>query len=148
MQKSDLPFQWAIDGFRFDLEATHRPRTVEYYVDRVSRFAAWLKERGDQLNLRHLSKRDVQLFFHHIATAARSAVGGSGSVHTVQGHERQRWPYFRSLRRFFSWVTAEGLLDHNPMEGITMKEPPPPPIEPWRPHHISCFLKVLDWDWS
>jgi len=35
--------EWLLQGFRYELESTVRPQTVEYYCGEVRRFLQWAK---------------------------------------------------------------------------------------------------------
>jgi site-specific recombinase XerC len=58
------------------------------------------------------------------------------------------WHYHRGIKRFPSWLAAEGYLDHNPLESIKFKPPKEPPVEPYQPEHKDKLLVVLDHDWK
>lgn len=132
-----------LEGFRYELEVTARPRTVIYYCGELRRFLQWTDSVGIPSNICLITKLHIQRFFHHLAAIH----GGNGSGHEPERVERVRWPYYRALRRFFAWAEKEGYLEHNPMDGIVVKRPQSAPIEPYRPEHIDRMLNVLDNDW-
>ena len=39
-------WQWLLEGFRYELEAQVRPKTVEYYYDHVRVFVRWVEKVG------------------------------------------------------------------------------------------------------
>lgn len=140
--------EWLLEGFRYDLEATTKPKTVEFYCGHVQRFLRWAQAAGIPSETRLIEKRHIQSFFHHLLQSTETAVGGNGSRRLLQRTERTRWPYYRSLRRFLGWAVKEGYLKHNPMDGIVLKAPKNPLIEPYRPEHIDRMLDVLERDWQ
>lgn len=81
MVQKDGNWQWLLEGFKFDLEAQVRPRTVEYYCDLARIFVQWVESAGiDKPEL--LAKRDINRFFHYIThespTAKQSNNSGEG----------------------------------------------------------------------
>ncbi len=104
--------EWLLEGFKYDLELTVRPKTVEYYRGGNQRFLQWVKTTYSISDIRLINKNHIQAFFHHLATKQQfnSLEKESDAV------ERLRWPYYRSLKRFFKWVIDEGYLQSNPME--------------------------------
>ena len=135
-----------LDGFRFELETRARPNTVEYYCGHIGVFVQWAHEAGHVEDPRSLTKRDIESFFHYLVGNERSR---SGKGDTEQVHsQRRRWPYYRALKRFLSWAVSEGHICHNPLEGLQMRAPEDPPVEPYHPEQIERFFRVLDYDWQ
>ena len=136
--------EWLLQGFRYELESTVRPQTVEYYCGEVGRFLRWAKTAGVPADIRLITKHDIQAFFHHLALTR-----SGNSLKSEPGQiERVRWPYYRALCRFFAWAVREGYLEQSPMDGIRLKAPKDLPVEPYRPEYIDRMLKVLDHDWQ
>lgn len=144
MLQTGTTTEWLLEGFKYDLGSTCRPATVEYYCGEVRRFLLWAIAAGVPSDIRLITKHHIQRFFHFLNTKCETG----GSKYNGQDVERLRWPYYRALRRFFSWVVKEGYLDQNPMESISLKAPQPAPIEPYRREHIDWMLKVLQHDWE
>lgn len=144
MVQTQISLRWLLEGFKYELESTARPRTVEYYCGEIHRFLRWAHAAGVPSDIRLLTKHHIQAFFHYLVTTHR----GNDSVNEPAAIERLRWPYYRALRRFFGWAVKEGYLQNNPMDNIVMKPPQPVPIEPYRPDHIDRILNVLDYDWQ
>ena len=135
---------WLLEGFKYDLESTVRPKTVDYYCGGIRRFLQWVQSTDSLSDIQLLTKHHIQAFFHHLATNHKP----NCSVNKPAAIERLRWPYYRALRRFFEWAVKEGYLQGNPMKGIVLNAPQPTPIEPYRAEHIDRILKVLDYDWQ
>ena len=143
-----ITWKWLLEGFRFDLETQIRPKTVEYYLGHAQYFARWA-ENGVQLaDPRLVTKRDIQSFFHYLSQSQDFITLGNGTRRQVHRTDHCPWHYYRSLKRFFAWAVHEGYLDLDPMDGIKLKAPRDPPIEPWRQEHIAQLFKVLEHDWS
>jgi len=136
---------WLLEGFRYELESTAKPRTVvKYYCGEISRFLRWADAAGVAADIRLLTKHHIQAFFHYLITTHR----GNGLVNEPATVECLHWPYYRARRRFFGWAVKEGYLQNSPTEGMVLKAHQPAPIEPYRPEHINRILKVLDYDWQ
>jgi len=141
-------WEWLREGFKFDLETQVKPKTVEYYYDRARLFARWAQKGAQVDDPRLLTKRHIQSFFHHLVHSQDTFVAGNGAQRRIQRSERSWWHYYRSLKRFFAWAVKEGYLGHNPMDGIAVKAPKDPLVEPYRPEHIEAMVAVLDHDWK
>ena len=124
--------EWLLEGFKYELAATAKPKTVDYYHGHARRFLLWAQG-TDITDIRLITKRDIQAFFHHLMESNETAIGGNGSSRQIKRTDRTRWPYYRSLRRFFSWAMSDGFVDHNPMDGIVLRCPADAPVEPYRP---------------
>ena len=136
MVQTGVSAEWLLHGFSYELQATTKPQTANYYCREVSRFLRWARTSGVPQDIRLITKHDVYAFFHYLA------IGSAGSE--PNSVERRRWPYYRALRRFFDWAVKEGFLERSPMDGIKLKAPLAPPIEPYRQEHIEQMLRVLD----
>ena len=140
-EKTNL--EWLLEGFRYDLELTVRPKTVDYYYGGSCRFIKWIQNTENVTEIDRILKKHVQLFFHYLADNRKKR----NNKTNPQEIEQHRWPYYRALKRFFNWAIAEGYLESSPMNGIVLISPPPIPIEPYHPSHIDAILKVLEFDW-
>lgn len=144
MVQTYISAEWLLEGFKYELESTAKPKTVEYYCGEVGRFLSWARTANIPSDIRLVTKHHIQAFLHHLVTTHR----GNGQANEPTAIERLRWPYYRALRRFFGWVVKEGYLQSNPMEDVVLKAPQPTPIEPYRPEHINRILRVLDYEWQ
>jgi site-specific recombinase XerC len=88
------------------------------------------------------------MFLNHLLKETEIPIGNNGSRRIVHRTKDSLWPYYRSLKRFFGWCVQEGYIAHNPMDGIKVDVPKDPPIDPWRPEHISKMVHVLEQDWK
>jgi len=50
--------------------------------------------------------------------------------------------YYRSLKTYFNWLVAEGLLEHSPMANIKSPKNPPPLIKPFSATDIQNLMKL------
>ncbi|MFO8100843.1 MAG: tyrosine-type recombinase/integrase [Dehalococcoidia bacterium] len=138
-------WEWLLEGFKLELEVNVKPVTIDYYYGRLKVFIDWAKNSGQATSPDSVTKRDIQAFLHWLVTAELSISCGNGAGRVSR--ERSRWPYYRALKRFFGWAVSEGYLERNPMDGVVLKQPPTPAVEPYQPEHLNRMLKVLDEDW-
>jgi site-specific recombinase XerC len=147
MVQKDGSWQWLLEGFRYELEAQVRPKTVEYYYDHVRVFVRWVEKVGISAPVL-LTRRDAHQFFHYVISNPHYANQGNGSGEVARRAESLRFHYYRGLRRFFSWLKIESYIDQSPLDGIVFKPPKESPIEPYQPEHMAKFFAVLDHDWK
>jgi site-specific recombinase XerD len=141
-------WKYVLEGFRFDLEAGLKPATLDYYCTHCRIFSLWVEDACKATGPHLVTKHIVQAFFHHLAQRTGTNTSGAKLLSPSCSVERARWPYYRSLKRFFSWAVSEGLVDNNPLDGIALKQPQPTPVEPYRREHIDKMLAVTDYDWK
>jgi len=72
MVQKDGNWQWLLEGFKFELEAQVRPKTVEYYYDHARIFVRWVETSGIA-EPRLLTRRDINSFFHYITNDSPTA---------------------------------------------------------------------------
>ena len=89
-------------------------RTLVLYGQSITYFSQWLTQRGQADDLSNLSRDNVLAWL--------DALRGRG---LTTGTIRTRW---RGLRRFTNWLLAEGIIDQDPLVGIEVDKPEPPPV--------------------
>jgi len=89
-----------------------------------------------------------QYFFHWIVNNSPSAKRSNGAGEEARRAESLRFHYYHGLKHFFSWLSTEGYLEHNPLDGIRFKAPEDPTIEPYQLEHKNKFLAVRDYGWK
>jgi site-specific recombinase XerD len=147
MVQKDGNWQWLLEGFKFDLEAQVRPRTVEYYCDLARIFVQWVESAGiDKPEL--LTKRDINRFFHYLTHESPTARQSNNSGEWAHRAESLRFHYYRGIKRFCGWLEAERHVEQNPLVGIVFRPPRDAPIEPYNQEHIEKLFAVLDYDWK
>lgn len=57
----------------------------------------------------------------------------AGTIHT-------RW---RGLRRFVNWLVAEDIISKDPLEGIVVDKPEPPPVPVFTDEDLSALIWSL-----
>ena len=147
MVQKDGNWQWLLEGFKFDLEAQVRPRTVEYYCDLARIFVHWVESVGiDKPEL--LTKRDINRFFHYLTHESPIARQSNNSGEWAHHAESLRFHYYRGIKRFCGWLEAERYVEQNPLAGIVFRPPRDAPIEPYNLEHIEKIFAVLDYNWK
>jgi site-specific recombinase XerD len=141
-------WEWLLEGFKLELETQVKAKTVDYYYSHARYFALWAQNEGKLADPRLVTKRDIQSFFHYLVHNKDTIVLGNGARRQIRRGSYPQWHHYRCLVRFFTWAVNEGYLGHSPLDGIKLKAPKDPPIEPWRPGHIDRFFEVLDHDWK
>jgi site-specific recombinase XerD len=89
-------------------------RTLVLYGQSITYFSRWLAERGQPADVSSLDRDTVLQWFDFLRSRGLTA-----------GTIRTRW---RGLRRFVNWLLAEGILDADPLAGIVIDKPEPPPV--------------------
>jgi len=89
-------------------------RTLVLYGQSITYFSRWLAERGQPADLSSLDRDTVLQWFDYLRGRGLTA-----------GTIRTRW---RGLRRFTNWLLAEGILGADPLSGIVIDKPEPPPV--------------------
>ncbi len=89
-------------------------RTIALYGQSITYFAAWLTQRGKPADLSSLDRDTVLRWLDFLRHRGLT----TGTIRT-------RW---RGLRRFTNWLLAEGIVDTDPLAGIVIDKPEPPPV--------------------
>jgi len=83
MVQEGISTEWLLKGFKYELESTARPRTVEYYCGEIQRFLRWANAVGVPSDIRLITKYHIQVFFHYLTlllhtvlTADATSLGG------------------------------------------------------------------------
>jgi site-specific recombinase XerD len=89
-------------------------RTLVLYGQSITYFTDWLRQRGRPTDLSSLDRETVLAWLDSL----RSRSLTTGTIRT-------RW---RGLRRFTSWLIAEDIIRTDPLAGIVIDKPEPPPV--------------------
>src|ERR1700733_7344716 len=88
-------------------------RTLVLYGQSITYFSRWLAERGQSADLSSLERDTVLQWLDYLRHRGLT----TGTIRT-------RW---RGLRRFVNWLLAEDILSKDPLGGIVVDKPEPPP---------------------
>ena len=115
----------AIDSFILACKADGlKPRTTETYQLRLQRFS----ERFVERNIAQITLTDLRAYSADLYTQELS-------VYTIHGH-------LRSLRRFYKWLTQEGILEENLALGIRLPRLPDNPPKAITLENFRLLLKT------
>ncbi|HUH70414.1 MAG TPA: tyrosine-type recombinase/integrase [Mycobacterium sp.] len=89
-------------------------RTLVLYGQSITYFGDWLAQRGQPADLSSLDRETVLRWLDFL----RSRGLTTGTIRT-------RW---RGLRRFTNWLLAEDIIRIDPLAGIVIDKPEPPPV--------------------
>ena len=137
MAQIDGNWLWLLEGFKFELEAQVRPKTVEYYYDHARILVRWVETTGIT-EPRLLTKRQINSFFHYITNDSPTARRNNSAGEEAHHAESLRFHYYRGIKRFCLWLREEDYMEHNPLDGIVFRPPKSPPIEPYKQEFGNC----------
>lgn len=89
-------------------------RTLVLYGQSIDYFSRWLTERGQAADVDSLNRENVLQWLDHLRARGQT----TGTIRT-------RW---RGLRRFVNWLLAEDIINSDPLAGIVIDKPEPPPV--------------------
>src|SRR4051812_29973246 len=89
-------------------------RTLVLYGQSITYFSQWLTQRDKPADLSSLDRDTVLQWLDYL----RGRGLKTGTIQT-------RW---RGLRRFVNWLLAEDIIDKDPLAGIEIDKPEPPPV--------------------
>jgi site-specific recombinase XerD len=101
-------------------------RTLVLYGQSIRYFSAWLERNGDPADLTGLTRDNVLSWLDHLR--------GRG---LATGTIRTRW---RGLRRFANWLLSEGIINADPLAGIEVDKPEPPPVPILTDEELTALL--------
>jgi site-specific recombinase XerD len=96
------------------------------YGQSITYFSAWLAQRGQPADLSGLDRDTVLAWLDHLR--------GRG---LTTGTIRTRW---RGLRRFTTWLLAEGIIRTDPLAGIVIDKPEPAPVPILTDEELTALL--------
>ena len=115
------------DFLTYQLSLNHSEATVEWYRYQLQRYLKWLGDRPHTTG-------NVRAYLAASRSGDKEAGKKGNRPATVAGH-------WRALRTWYQFLTAEGHIDANPMEGVM--EPKVPDTEPRRAQ-LNEYLMLLD----
>jgi site-specific recombinase XerD len=89
-------------------------RTLVLYGQSITYFSDWLRQRGQPIDVSSLDRDTVLQWLDYLRRRGLT----TGTIRT-------RW---RGLRRFTNWLLAEDIIRTDPLAGIVIDKPEPPPV--------------------
>jgi len=105
-----------------------QPKTVRWYGERSSIFVRWAAGQGIH-QLQQVTPQKIQEFLHHLRHEHASGAGPKGrNGQSPKGDRRLADVTIRGsyniLQVWFRWAQREGLLRHDPMQGVEKPKVP------------------------
>lgn len=101
-------------------------RTLVLYGQSITYFSEFLAQEGLRADLDNLTRDNVLTWLESLRTRK-----------LTDGTIRTRW---RGIRRFVGWLVTEGIIDHDPLAGITVDKPEPPPVPILDDEELTALL--------
>ncbi|WP_460358923.1 tyrosine-type recombinase/integrase [Mycobacterium sp. ZZG] len=101
-------------------------RTLVLYGQSITYFSRWLESRGLSAQVDQLTRDNVLHWLDHLR-----------GKNQTPGTIRTRW---RGLRRFANWLLAEDIIDTDPLAGIVIDKPEPPPVPVLTDDDLAALL--------
>jgi integrase len=101
-------------------------RTLVLYGQSITYFSQWLLEQGLPADLSSLTRDNVLGWLDSVRARGLT----TGTVRT-------RW---RGLRRFVNWVVAEDIITKDPLAGIVVDKPEPPPVPVFTDEELTALV--------
>jgi site-specific recombinase XerC len=101
-------------------------RTLVLYGQSITYFSRWLAEQGLPPDLSALNRTTVLKWLDSLRERGQT----TGTIRT-------RW---RGLRRFTTWLVAEDILGTDPLAGIVVDKPEPPPVPILSDEDLTALL--------
>lgn len=89
-------------------------RTLVLYGQSITYLSAWMETQGLSADISNLTRENVLNWLESLRQRGQT----TGTIRT-------RW---RGLRRFTNWLLAEDIITDDPLLGITVDKPEPPPV--------------------
>ena len=119
-------------------------KTITWYTANLKRFAQFLSDNHLPDSVTEIGKEEVRRFISHLQTEVTRWENHSSihddkrlSAHSVQG-------YARTLKAFWSWLTDEGYITHNPMTSLKLPKTPRKVISTFSQEQIQKILSAID----
>ncbi len=103
-------------------------RTLVLYGQSVRYFSDWLTAQGKHADLGALTRDNVAGWLESLRRRGQ----GDGTLCT-------RW---RGMRRFVNWLLAEGIVTADPLAGISVDKPEPPPVPILSDEELTALVRA------
>ncbi|WP_322857326.1 tyrosine-type recombinase/integrase [Mycobacterium shigaense] len=101
-------------------------RTLVLYGQSLTYFGRWLTDQGQPVDVSSLTRDNVLDWLDSLRAHGLK----TGTVLT-------RW---RGLRRFTNWLVSESIIDTDPLAGITVDKPEPPPVPVFTDDELAALV--------
>jgi site-specific recombinase XerD len=140
-----LNIEEILENYRFCLQAANRsPKTIDWYIEILRRFFAFLKAKSLLKPLGELSPNELRAYIRYLQQATRwehhpqvKKAGGKLSAFSIQGH-------VRAIKAFFSFLASEGCLASNPLARFPLPSVPQKPVATLSEEQIERLFANID----
>jgi site-specific recombinase XerD len=147
--KSSTPLSVLLDGYCLLAQSEGRsPKTISGTVSAVKRLEAFLAASGmptdpvdigpDELRSFIVSLQSSPVFSHHPYL--------SPGKRRLSGHAVNC--YMRTVRAFWSWLMAEGIIAANPFWVVKVPKPPTKVVTTFSPEQFESVQERHDFSWN
>jgi integrase/recombinase XerD len=120
------------------------PKTIEWYTSNLRRFSRYLDEREPGLSIERIGVTEARGFIYHLQHDVRRWEEKTDvwdekplSAHSVQG-------YARTMKAFWSWLVAEGVIERNVMSRLKLPKVPRRVMPTFSGDELRRMLGLLD----
>jgi site-specific recombinase XerD len=101
-------------------------RTLVLYGQSITYFSQWLNAQGLPADLSNLTRDNVLGWLDELRERGQA----TGTIRT-------RWG---GLRRFVNWLVAEDIMSKDPLAGISVDKPEPPPVPVFTDEELTALV--------
>jgi site-specific recombinase XerD len=119
-------------------------KTITWYTANLKRFTQFLSANHLPDSADEISKEEARRFISHLQTEVTRWQSNSSihddkglSAYSVQG-------YARTIKAFWSWLTDEGYITHNPMTSLKLPRTPRKVVSTLSQEQIQKILGAID----
>lgn len=136
--KQNMDFVAAFQYYLFSRKTPPSDLTVKNYAADIRRFVRWYEKRFKQDF--HPGKITHQMLseFRREQTEASDAYAADFTPASLKSVER----YMSSLRKFFHFLTADGIISTNPFDLLNEEKLTKKAIDPWQLNRFKDFLYI------
>ena len=143
--KAPTSLKCLVEGYRLCAATEGKsPNTIAIVTSSVGYFHAFLDARGLPTNVEAIGPGEIRAFILHLQGKAcfsnhrfTPPQERGLSRHTVNC-------YLRSIRAFWGWLAAEGILDNNPFKRVKLPKPQDKVIPTFSPDQVVQLCSVIN----
>lgn len=132
-----------IDSFLDDCElANLSPRTIEFYRERLGRYRWWCEQEGVPLDPERQTPAHLRSFLRYLQSDVRWDGEHTSSVRKMSAATLDG--YYRTVRRFYNWLTEQELIERNPLAKVQRPKVPEQQPDPFTPGDVAALFAAIE----